>query len=157
MPDDQRNEPFESPPFEEIPGITRRHVAHLETTTDESAWVRAGMRHLILRTVGRKSGNEHKVALPYWCDADGRRIVVASYAGGPRNPAWFHNLLDREANPNVWIKDRDEEAWVDAEILDGDDYRRVWDALVRDRAYYADYQAKCARRIPLIRLPARPR
>ena len=46
----------------------------------------AGMRHLLLRTVGRKSGRRSTVCLPYWVDVDGERIVVASYAGGPRNP-----------------------------------------------------------------------
>ncbi len=155
MGKNQRNEEFETPAFDEIPSITARHVAHLETTTDEDAWTRAGMRHLLLRTVGRKSGNAHKVALPYWCDADGTRIVVASYAGGPKHPAWFHNLADKTANPTVWIKDRSEQAWVDAEVLEGDDYRRTWDALVKDRPYYVEYQAKTERRIPLIRIPAK--
>jgi len=156
MAEDQRNEEFETPPIEEIPAITRRHVAHLEATTDEAAWTRAGMRHLLLRTVGRKSGREHTVALPYWCDAQGRRIIAASYAGGPKHPAWFHNLSDDTANPKVWIRDRTEAGWVEVEILDGDEYRATWNALIVDRPFFADYQAKCERRIPLIRLPARP-
>lgn len=155
MAEDQRNEDFETPPIEEIPTITARHVGHLLTTDDESAWTRAGMRHLVLQTVGRKSGKEHKVALPYWCDADGSRIVAASYAGGPKHPAWFHNLADKTANPKVWIKDRAEEAWVEAQVLEGAEYTKTWDALVKDRAYYIEYQARTERRIPLIRIPAR--
>lgn len=155
MGEDQRNEEFETPDLAEIPAITRRHVGHLETTDDETAWVRAGMCHLLLRTVGRKSGKVHTVALPYWCDADGTRIVAASYAGGPKNPAWFHNLCDKTANPQIWMKDRAEEGFVAAIILEGDDYQRTWDALIKDRPYYVEYQAKTERRIPLIRLPAR--
>ncbi len=154
MGDDQRSEEFETPAYEEIPAITARHVAHLETTDDEGAWTRAGMRHLLLRTVGRKSGNVHKVALPYWCDADGSRVVAASYAGGPKHPAWFHNLADKTANPKVWIKDRAEEGWVEAQVLEGAEYQRTWDALVEDRPYYIEYQAQTDRQIPLIRLPA---
>ena len=107
MAEDQRNTAFETPPIEEIPQITRQHVAYLETTTDDEAWKSAGMRHLILQTIGRKSGKAHKVALPYWCDAAGRRIIVASYAGGKKNPAWYHNLADKTANPKVWIQDRE--------------------------------------------------
>lgn len=155
MGENQKNDPFETPPREKIPGITARHVGHLLKTDDESAWVRAGMRHLIVRTKGRKSGKEHTVALPYWCDTDGTRIVVASYAGGPKHPAWYHNLADKTANPKIWIKDRAEEAWVEAQVLDGDEYRETWDRLVKDRAYYAEYQALTERRLPLIRLPAR--
>lgn len=156
MSEDQKCEEFETPPIEQIPAITARHVAHLETTDDESAWVRAGMRHLLLRTVGRKSGKQHTVALPYWCDEDGTRIVVASYAGGPKHPSWFHNLADRSANPKVWIKDRDEETFVEADVLDGEDYRATWARLVIDRPYYVQYQGRTERRLPLIRLPARP-
>lgn len=155
MPEDQRAETFKTPPIPEIPGITRRHVAHLETTTDESAWTRAGMRHLVLRTIGRKSGKAHKVALPYWCDTDGNRIIAASFAGNEKNPAWFHNLSDKSANPTVWLKDRQEEADVEALVLEGEDYERTWEALCQDRPFYRAYQAKCERRIPLIRLPAR--
>lgn len=153
MAEDQRNEPFETPPIEKIPGITARHVGHLLTTDDESAWVRAGMRHLLLRTKGRRSGREHTVALPYWRDEDGTRIVVASYSGGPKHPAWFHNLADKSANPKVWIKDREEEVWVEAHVLQGEEYGETWARLVKDRAYYDEYQAKTERRIPLIRLP----
>lgn len=156
MSEDQRCEEFETPPIDQIPSITARHVAYLETTNDESAWVRAGMRHLLLRTKGRKSGKVHTVALPYWCDTDGTRVVAASYAGGPRHPAWFHNLADKNANPTVWIKDRGEESWVEAAVLEDDDYRSTWDRLIVDRPYYVDYQAKTERRIPLIRFPARP-
>ena len=154
MAEDQRNEDFETPAIEEIPEITRQHVAFLETTTDEAAWKAAGMRHLVLITRGRRTGREHKVALPYWCDEDGSRIVAASYAGGPRNPAWFHNLADREANPRVRIRDRDEDTVVEAGILDGEEYQRVWDGMTRDRPYYLAYQKKTERRIPLIRFPA---
>lgn len=154
MGEDQRSEGFETPPIDEIPRITRQHVAHLETTDDEAAWTRAGMRHLLLRTRGRKSGKVHTVALPYWRDTDGTRVVAASYAGNSIHPAWFHNLADKTANPEVWIKDRAEEAWVEARVLEADEYRRTWDALVKDRPFYADYQAKTDRRIPLIRLPA---
>ena len=41
--------------------------------------------------------------------------------------------------------------WSNAEILDGDDYDRVWKLFVQDRAWYTDYQAKTDRRIPLVR------
>ena len=85
------------PPYEEIPGITRSHPAYLESTNEESAWLMAGMKSIILRTIGRKSGKVHKVVLPYWEDEGGHRIITASYAGGPVNPGWYHNLADREA------------------------------------------------------------
>ena len=47
----------------------------------DEVWVQAGMHHVTVQTVGRKSGNAHKIALPIWRDANGHRIVVASFAG----------------------------------------------------------------------------
>ncbi|MEO2168646.1 MAG: nitroreductase/quinone reductase family protein [bacterium] len=153
MAEDQRADEFETPPYGDIPGITRGHLAFLESTNDPDAWLMAKMKSLILRTVGRKSGKEHKVVLPYWKDADGNRVLAASYGGGPVNPAWFHNLADRKANPTVWIKEREFEAFVRADVLEGADHAATWQALITDRPWYTDYLAKTKRvRIPLIRL-----
>jgi deazaflavin-dependent oxidoreductase (nitroreductase family) len=149
---DQRNEPFEEPPRDQIPGLSAMHVAAMDTMDIDEVWVGAGMNQLILRTVGRKSGNEHRVALPYWVDADGHHVVVASFAGAPQHPSWYVNLSDRTANPEVLVKERHDNYWADAQVLDGDDYRATWDALTADRSYYNDYQTRTSRRIPLVRL-----
>ncbi len=144
---------WETPSLEEIPIITKGHVAAMETSDDDAVWSQAGMHHLLLRTVGRRSGNEHKVALPFWRDADGVRIVAASFAGAPQHPSWYLNLADRSANPEVLVKVQGGSFWSAAEILDGDEYAAAWEGLNRDRAWYNDYQAKTARRIPLVRFP----
>jgi len=152
MSESQANEPFVEPPREEIPGITKQHVAAMESSDDPAVWIVAGMDHVVLTTIGRKSGKEHKVALPVWFDADGRRIVVASFAGAPQHPAWYLNLADKQANPEVRARVMGRQFFADAQILDGDDYERTWTGLTADRAYYDDYQSRCERRIPLVRL-----
>lgn len=144
---------WETPPLDEIPRISAVHVQAMETTDADEVWQQAGMHHVLLRTVGRRSGTEHKVALPFWRDPDGQRIVVASYAGAERDPAWFTNLADRAANPEVLVRVQGGAFWSVPEILDGDEYDRIWALLVADRAWYADYQARTDRRIPLVRLP----
>ncbi|MCA9511327.1 MAG: nitroreductase/quinone reductase family protein [Myxococcota bacterium] len=148
---DQKSEEFETPDRAAIPGITRAHVAEMEASNDDAVWVRAGMAHMLVRTLGRKSGREHKVALPYWLDAQGRPVVVGSYAGAPQHPAWYLNLADRSANPEVFCRFQHEDFWARADVLDGDEYRAVWDALTTDRAYYRDYQKLTERRLPLVR------
>ena len=80
------------------------------------------MQHVLLRTIGRRSGNEHKVALPFWRDPDGHRIIVASFAGAPKDPAWFLNLSDQTANPEVLVRVQGGLFWADAQILAGADY-----------------------------------
>ena len=78
---------WETPSADEIPAISAQHAAFLESTADEAAWVIAGMHHVIVHTIGRRSGTAHKVVLPFWRDPDGCRVVVASFAGAERHPA----------------------------------------------------------------------
>jgi deazaflavin-dependent oxidoreductase (nitroreductase family) len=144
---------WETPSLEEIPVITRSHVQALESTDDDAVWVQAGMHHVMIRTVGRKSGNEHKIAVPIWRDQDGVPVVVASFAGAPGHPSWYLNLADRTANPEVLVRTQTGPYWSVPDILEGEEYDRIWALLTADRAWYNDYQAKTSRRIPLVRLP----
>lgn len=149
---DQRNEPFHEPARDDIPGISAMHVAAMDTSDADEVWTGAGMQHLLLRTVGRKSGKEHRVALPFWVDQDGHRVVVASYSGAPQNPAWYFNVADRDANPEVLVREKHESYWAEARVLVGGDYMATWDALTGDRPFYKNYQVRTSRQIPLIRL-----
>lgn len=153
MSDQKVVQDWETPPPDEIVAISHGHVDAMESSDDDLIWKPAGMDHVVLRTVGRKSGNEHKVALPTWRDPDGDRIVVASFAGATKHPSWFINLRDTAANPEVLCRVQDGQFWSTPDVLDGDDYETTWALLVADRAWYADYQAKTERRIPLVRLP----
>jgi deazaflavin-dependent oxidoreductase (nitroreductase family) len=152
MAENQGHEEFVEPPRDEIPGISRQHVAAMETSDADEVWVIAGMRHVLLRTIGRKSGNEHKVALPYWLDGDGRRVVVASFAGAPQHPSWYLNLTDRTANPELLVLDQGHRFWAEGQVLSGSEYDDTWAGLIADRAYYANYQTRTERTIPLVRL-----
>ena len=72
--------------------------------------------------------------LTFILDPDGHRIVVASYAGAPEHPSWFLNLQDRAANPDVLVRVQGQrQFWSRAEILEGEDYARIWEALLTRR------------------------
>jgi len=153
QPSDQKVEQqWDTPSYEEIPEITKGHVAAMEGSDADEVWNVAGMQHILIETVGRKSGTTHKIALPTWTDPEGRRIVAASFAGHPNHPAWFLNLRDRK-EPEVRCRVQGKSFWSAPEILDGDEYERIWELFTADRAWYVDYQAKTDRRIPLVRLP----
>lgn len=153
MSDQKVEQAWATPSYEEIPEITKRHVAAMESSDDEAVWIVAGMPHIVVHTVGRKSGNVHKVALPTWNDPDGHRIVVGSFAGHEKHPAWFLNLRDRK-DPEVLCRVQGKRYWSVPEILDGgEEHDRLWQLYIQDRAWYADYQAKTNRTIPLVRLP----
>jgi deazaflavin-dependent oxidoreductase (nitroreductase family) len=144
---------WETPSHAEIIEISKGHVAGLEMTDDDAVWCVAGMHHVLLHTIGRKSGKDHKVALPFWRDADGHRIVVGSFAGATKDPSWVLNLRDRDANPRVKVRVQNGMFWSEHQVLDaGDERDALWASMLADRAWYADYQAKTERTIPLVRL-----
>ncbi len=151
MPD-QRARWFPTPPLWLIPWTTRLQVWIYEKTGGRLFTRAMRMDHLLLYTAGRRSGRPNVACLPFWLDKGGRRILVASLAGGPRHPAWFHNLRDRGANPDVRVRDKRLVFRARAEVLDGDDREAVWRALTLDRPFYGRYQERTSRRIPLVRL-----
>lgn len=154
QPGQRADREFETPTKEQIVAISAKHVEMMESSDADDTWIWAGMQHVLLSTVGRKTGTTHKVALPFWRDPDGHRVVVASFAGNPTDPSWFLNLSDSSANPDVLVKVQGGSYRCVPRILDGDDYDRTWSGLVADRPWYDDYVAKAGgRRIPLVRLP----
>jgi deazaflavin-dependent oxidoreductase (nitroreductase family) len=155
QPTDQRvDHEFETPTREQIVKISAKHVTMMETSDTDDTWIWVGMEHLLLHTIGRRTGTEHKVALPFWRDRDGHRVVVGSFGGAPKHPAWFLNISDTGANPEVLVRVQRGLFWSTPQILDGDDYAATWAGLVADRPWYDDYVAKAeGRRIPLVRLP----
>ncbi len=144
---------WQTPSLEEIPAISRAHVQALESGHDDAVWILLGLPLIVLRTVGRVTGREHKVALPVWRDTHQVRVVIASYAGAPGHPSWYLNLMDRSANPSVLVRTQTGQYWSVPDPIEGDEYARIWARLIEDRAWYQDYQTRTSRRIPLVRLP----
>ena len=145
--------PFEEPPREEIPGISRGHVpVHGVVRRRGGRGASPACTTWSLHTIGRKSGNEHKVALPYWVDREGNRVVVASFSGAPDHPV----VVPQPERPRRQPRGEDPGAegvfWADAQVLDGGDYAETWAALNADRPWYDDYQSRTDRQIPLVRL-----
>ena len=149
---DQRTRSFRTPPRWAIPWITRLTVWLYRVTKGRIGGVQRGMDHILLTTVGRRSGEPHTVCLPIWRDGDDTPIVVASYSGADRHPAWYHNLRDRTANPTVAVMDRADRYEARADVLDGERRADTWAALVADRPFYGEYQAGTSRTIPLVGL-----
>ena len=103
-----------------------------------------------LTTVGAKSGNEHTVQLLGFPDEADAWLVVASYAGAAKHPAWYFNMA---RNPDkIWLQVGGRKRHVAAENLQSDEYDAVWQRLLTRYAGYASYQEKTDRKIPIVRL-----
>jgi deazaflavin-dependent oxidoreductase (nitroreductase family) len=151
-PDGQRSERYDEPSFRDIAVISHQHVQAMETSDAEEVWGAIGNELLLLRTLGRRTGREHKVALAYWRDRNGAAVLVGSYAGAPMHPDWFLNLADRSANPTVVVRTRDRTFIAEPQLLDGAEYDEIWRQLTLDRPSYRNYAARTSRRFALIRL-----
>ena len=112
-----------------------------------------GFDALVLRTVGRKSGAERLTPVGWFPGSDGSRLIVASAAGAPGNPAWYYNLA---ANPDKVKIDVDGETVdVRAEQLHGPEREEAWERIVAAAPRFAEYQQKTDRELPMIRLVVR--
>ena len=105
-----------------------------------------GLPCIIVTNTGCKTGAIRKTPLMRVVDGD-NYILVASWAGAPNHPLWYHNL---KAEPNVEIRDETKvfSARV-TEVMDAVERQRLWD--IAEAAYdrYQEYQDKTNRIIPV--------
>ncbi|MEW2353835.1 nitroreductase/quinone reductase family protein [Spirillospora sp. NPDC029432] len=110
-----------------------------------------GGRLLLLTTTGARTGARHTTPLGYLPDGGERVIVIASAAGAPRHPAWYHNLV---ANPRVTIEDGTFTYEADAVVLAGAERDEIFARAVEADPGWAEYQAKTTRTLPVVALKA---
>jgi deazaflavin-dependent oxidoreductase (nitroreductase family) len=103
---------------------------------------------LLLSTTGAKSGRRYVNPLAAY-EEDGRLFVIASYAGRPRNPDWYHNLV---ANPTVTVEHDGEKFDATARVLPDEERDPLFARIVEQVAQFGEYQEKTSRKIPLVEL-----
>ena len=95
---------------------------------------------------GAKTGEPRETPLTYLPDGD-RVVLIASYGGYTKNPAWYHNL---KAHPEIEIeRDGRREPFV-AHQADGEERAALWPRIVDMNPGYADYQERTTREIPVM-------
>jgi deazaflavin-dependent oxidoreductase (nitroreductase family) len=109
-------------------------------------------RLLLLTTTGAKSGFARTT--PMMFDRDGDRVLVlASNAGAPKAPDWYHNLV---ADPRVTVEIGEEIYHADAVVTEGAERERLWAMITEHFPFFAEHQAKAGRDIPVIALERVP-
>jgi len=108
----------------------------------------AGAPMVLLTHKGAKSGKTYTTPLVY--SKDGARIViVASKAGAPNNPSWYHNLI---AHPEVTLEIGTEQFKARAVVTKGEERERLFNAQAAQMPMFNDYRSKTKRQIPVIAL-----
>lgn len=101
---------------------------------------------LLLTSTGAKSGQPRVSPLAYAADGE-RYVIIASKAGAPTNPDWYHNLL---AHPDATIEVGREQFQVRATVAEEPERSRLYAKMVEKMPGFADYQRKTTRQIPVV-------
>jgi deazaflavin-dependent oxidoreductase (nitroreductase family) len=113
-----------------------------------------GAPMILVHHVGAKSGEVRTSPLVYFEDDD-RYLIVASAAGAPSHPAWYHNL---KANPTISVDlgtpEGVRELKVEAEEITGYERDRLWEKIKAAAPGFGDYEKKTEgiRTIPVFAL-----
>ena len=126
----------------------RDQVALYESTAGAEGGALGGLPVIILTTTGARTGSTHKNPIMR-VEKEGVYLAVASYAGGPRNPQWYYNLV---AHPDARVQDGAEIRQVRARELSGAEKQHWWDIADALNPNYARYRATAGRDIPLLAL-----
>jgi deazaflavin-dependent oxidoreductase (nitroreductase family) len=108
----------------------------------------AGAPMIIVTHTGAKSGKAHTTPLVYSMDGD-RFVIIASKAGAPTNPAWYHNLI---AHPEVTVEVGAERFPARAVEARGAERDRLFDAQARLMPQFNEYKKNTTRTIPVFTL-----
>ena len=103
---------------------------------------------LLLTTTGVRSGKLRTTPMMYVRDGE-RLLVIASNAGAPIHPDWYHNLV---AHPQVAVEVGTETFDATAVVTEGEERQRLWTRIVELYPFFAEHQAKITRQIPVIAL-----
>jgi deazaflavin-dependent oxidoreductase (nitroreductase family) len=129
----------------------RRLIEEFRASRQAGGTPMAGRPLLLLTTTGAKSGQRRTT--PMMSIPDGERLlVVASNAGAPTHPDWYHNVV---AHPQVTVEVGADTFDATAIVLEGEERAQIWSSIVARYPFFADHQAKISREIPVIALMQR--
>ena len=107
-----------------------------------------GHNMLLLHTIGAKSHQPRVNPLGYMIDGDAF-VVIASKAGAPTNPDWYHNIL---AHPEVELEVGTERFKAHATIPEREERDRLFANFVKQAPGFGEYQKNTSRLLPVVLL-----
>ena len=133
-------------------GIKLTHQTLFRLTGGRLTGKMAGMEVVMLTTTGRKSGERRTTPLTVPVQDGDTVVLVASYGGDSRHPAWYLNLRD---DPDVWL-DRGKGAEpMTARTATAEEKAALWPRITETYKGYAGYQTRTDRDIPVVLLTPR--
>lgn len=106
---------------------------------------------LLLHHVGRRSGEKRTTPLVFARDGE-NVVVVGSYGGADKHPAWFLNV---RANPDVEIEIGRDRLPVRAKVAGPEEREAMWAKVTEVWPSFDTYQGRTEREIPIVVLSPR--
>ncbi len=134
---------------------TREQVELYEATTGVEGGTLNGKPVIVLTYKGAKSGKIRKTPLMR-IEHNGTYAVVASYAGAPTHPFWYHNIV---ANPIVELQDGAVKHEMRVREVFGEEKTEWWkraDAAYSEFPTYRTRAGRAGREIPVLVLEPLP-
>jgi len=108
---------------------------------------------LLLHTTGAKTGKPRLTPLAYMPDGDDL-VVIASFGGAPKHPAWYHNLV---ANPRVGVEVGTEQFYATARVAREPERTTLFEKMAARSPAFSKFKKKAEPRvIPVIVLSRTP-
>lgn len=127
--------------------VTGAHEAVFRASGGRLLGSFGGMPVLVLTTIGRKSGQPRSTMLTVPVRDGERLVLVASYGGDDRHPAWFLNLRD---NPDVTVTMDGRTRPMRARVASPEEKADLWPRVVAAYQGYGGYQSRTSREIPVV-------
>ncbi len=125
--------------------ITAAMVRRYQRTGGRKSGSARGLPILLLTIAGRRTGVSHTVPVCY-IELDDALLIAGSAGGAKQEPQWFKNLRVA-AGANV--QRGDEHFAVEVSIPGGGERAALWDHVLDRAPFFADYERKAGRTIPL--------
>lgn len=103
---------------------------------------------LLLHHTGARSGTKRVSPLMYQ-ELPGGQAIFASKGGAPSHPDWYRNIL---SNPEVEVEVGTRRFRARARVVAGEERESIWEPWKRRFSFFADYEAKADREIPVVAL-----
>ena len=130
----------------ELQDFNQRVIREFRANQGKVSGQLANMPVLLLTMTGARSGRTLTTPLVHTTDGD-RLVVIASFAGAPKHPAWYHNLL---AHPEATVEVGNERFRVKATVTTGEERQRLFDRQAAQMPIFVEYQHKTSRQIPVL-------
>ncbi len=133
------------PPRWVLKTVTRLHVLLHRLTGGRFFNTLSGDDVCFVTMTGAKSGRLLTIPLMHVPYRDGV-LLVASQGGAPRNPAWYHNLVQ---HGDIGVNHRGRKMKLRARLARSDEKPELWPICDRHYAPYAEYRTRTTRDIPI--------